>query len=96
MRRRRVQIVIQLLHVLAVVPLRAADAKVPLFEHPVFAVPEGEAEAETLVVVGDAGDSVFAPAVGAGAGLFVREGFPDVAIGGVVFANGSLYQRREI
>src|SRR5205823_4889007 len=53
------------------------------------AVPEGQREAESLVVVRDAGQAVLAPAVGARAGVIVREIFPGRAPGTVIFAYGA-------
>ena len=55
----------------------------------VLAVPEGQAEAEALLVVGNAGDAVFAPAVGARAGVIVGEEVPGVAVLAVVLAHGA-------
>src|SRR5208283_3626534 len=54
----------------------------------VLAVPQRQREAETLVVVGDAGQAVLAPAIGAGAGLVVTEVIPGVAALAVVLTHG--------
>ena len=50
-------------------------------------VPEGEGEAEALLVVGDPAEAVLAPAIGAGAGLVVAEVVPGVAVLAVVLAH---------
>src|SRR5262249_42075920 len=50
--------------------------------------PQGGGEAETLSVVGDAGEAVLTPAVGSRARLVVREIRPRVAGGAVVLAHG--------
>ena len=75
-RRRRVEVPPVLLGVLAVVALGAGQAEDPLLEDRVAAVPEREREAERLPVVADAGEAVLAPAVGARAGVVVREVAP--------------------
>jgi hypothetical protein len=48
-----------------VIALVRVQAEEPLLEDRVFAVPEGERETEPLLVVGNTGDAVLAPAVGA-------------------------------
>src|SRR5262249_4452601 len=53
------------------------------------AVPQREREAEGLVPVGDAGDAVLVPAVGAGARVVVREVLPRGTAVAVVLAHGS-------
>ena len=86
-RRRRVEVPPVLLGVLAVVPLGAGEAEDALLQDRVAAVPEREREAERLAVVADAGEAVLAPAVGARAGVVVREEAPRVAAGAVVLAH---------
>src|SRR5205809_420817 len=87
--RRDVEIEVVLLDVLAVIALRARETEEALLEDHVAAVPEGQREAESLGVVGDAGQAVLAPAVGARAGVIVREIFPGRAPGTVIFAYGA-------
>src|SRR5262249_42106133 len=87
-RRRAVEVEVILLDVLAVVALTVGQPEQPLLEDGVVAVPQGQGEAEALPVVGDAGQPVLAPAVGAGAGLVVAEIIPGVATLAVVLANG--------
>ena len=67
-RRRGVEVEVVLLDVLAVVALAVGQAEQPLLEDRVLAVPQGQREAELLLVVGDAGEAVLAPAVGAASG----------------------------
>ena len=87
MRRRGVQVVVQLLHVLAVVTLRPRQAKKAFFQDRVPAVPQGDREAEYLATVADAGEAVLVPAVGARAGLVVRKVVPGRAVRAVVLAD---------
>src|SRR5262249_32664953 len=84
--RRGVEVVVDLLHVLAVIPLAVGQAEEPLLEDWVLAVPQGQRQAQALLVVADAGDAVFTPAVGAAAGLVVWEMTPGVAVRAVVLA----------
>ena len=88
-RRRAIEVEVVLLHVLAMVAFAVGQPEEPLFENGILAVPEGQAETEVLLVVGNAGDAVFAPAVGARAGMVVREEVPGVAVLAVVLAHGA-------
>ena len=86
-RGRAIEVEVVLLHVLAVVALAVGEPEEALLEDRILAVPQREAEAEALLVVGDAGDAVFAPAVGARAGVIVGEEVPGVARLAVVLAH---------
>ena len=85
--RRRVDVEVVLLDVLAVVPLAVGEAERALLEDGVPLVPEGEGEAQALLVVGDPAEAVLAPPVGPGAGLVVGEVVPGVAVLAVVLAD---------
>ena len=76
-----------LLGVLAVVALLPCQPEDALLEDRVAAVPEREAEAEPLLDVREPGEAVLAPAVGARAGVVVREVVPGRAAGAVVLAH---------
>ena len=89
MRRRAVEVEVVLLHVLAVIALAVGQAEQALLEDRVLAVPEREREAEPLLVVGDAGQAVLAPVIGARARLVVAEVIPGVAVFAVVLAHGA-------
>ena len=88
-RRRRVEVEVVLLHVFAVVALLVGEAEHPLLEDRVDAVPQRDREAQDLRVVAEARDAVFAPLVGARAGLVVGEVVPRGAAGAVVLAHGA-------
>jgi hypothetical protein len=64
-RRRGVEVIVIFLHVLAVISLRARQAEKPLLQERIAFIPQHERQAETLLVVADAGNAVFAPAIGA-------------------------------
>src|SRR3989442_1712101 len=88
-RRRAVEVEVVLLDVLGVVALVAGDAEQALLEDGVAAIPEGQREAEPLVIVRDAGQAVLTPAVGARARVLVGEVFPRRAPGTVVLPHGA-------
>ena len=75
-RRRRVEVEVVLLHVLAVIALRAREPEVALLQDGVALVPQRHREAEPLVIVRDAEDAVLAPAIRPRARVVVREGRP--------------------
>jgi hypothetical protein len=84
-----VEVVVEFLDVFAVVALGVGEAEEAFFKDGIFFVPEGEGEAEALLAIAEAGEAIFAPAVGAAAGVVVGEVFPGVAVWGVVFADGA-------
>src|SRR5207249_57608 len=73
MRRRRVEIEIVFLDVLAVIALWSGEAEEALLEDGVVPVPQRQREAEPLVVVRDASDTVLAPAIDARARVVMGE-----------------------
>ena len=89
MGRRAVEVEVVFLDVLAVIAFAVGQAEQAFLEDRVLAVPQGQREAEPLLVVGDAGQAVLAPAIGAGAGLVVAEVVPGVAAFAVVLAHGA-------
>lgn len=89
MRRRAVEVVITFLHVFTVIAFAVGEAEEALFEDGIFSVPKGEGETKTLLIIGNAGEAVFAPMISAGAGLVVAEIIPGVAVLAVVFADGA-------
>ena len=74
----------ELLHVLAVVALGIGEPEHPLLQDGIPTVPQRQRQAPELVVVAEARDTVLAPAIGAGAGLVVRQVVPGVAVRTVV------------
>ena len=88
-RRRAVEVEVILLDVFAMVAFAVGQPEQAFLENRVFAVPQRHAEAQQLHVVGDAGQTVFAPVIGARAGLIVGEVVPRVAVLAVVLANCS-------
>ncbi len=85
--RQVVDVEVVLLHVLAVVALGVGQAEQALLQDRVALVPQGQRQAEALLVVADAGEAVLAPAVGPGPRLVVGEVRPRIAVVAVVLAH---------
>src|SRR5208283_996920 len=85
--RRAVEVEVIFLDVFAVVSLAVGQAEHAFLQDGVFAVPQGNAEAQQLLRIADTGHAVFAPVIGAGAGLVMRKVVPGIAILAVVLAN---------
>jgi hypothetical protein len=84
-----VEIEVALLDIFAVIAFIAGETEHPLLQNRIDAVPQRQCEAQLLSVIGNAGDAVFAPAVGLGACGIVAEVFPGGAIRAVVLAHRS-------
>ena len=89
MRRRGVEVVIKLLHVFAVIALAVRQAEKPLLQNRVLPIPEGQSQTEALMVVAQAGDAIFAPAIGPAARLVVGEVIPGGPVRTVILADRS-------
>src|SRR5262252_3340961 len=81
-----VEIEVVFLHVFAMVPFAPSESEEAFFEDRVPAIPQGQGKTEPLMVITDPGQTVFAPAVGPGAGMVMRKKVPRGAGGTVVFA----------
>jgi len=95
-RRRGVEEVVQLLHVLAVVPLVAVETVEALLEDGVVLVPQRHRQAEPALAVGDAQQAVLSPAVCPGARRVMGEVVPRLSGGGIVLADRSPLAVREV
>jgi hypothetical protein len=80
MRRRAVEVVVELLDVLAVIALGIGQPEQPLFEDRVAAVPQRQTQAQQQLVVAKAADPVFPPAISPAAGVVVRKILPRRAL----------------
>ena len=81
-----IQVIVIFFDVLAVIALRAAQAEEALLQNGIASIPEGECKTEALVIVTDAGDPVFGPAIGTRAGVVVGEIIPGRSISAVIFS----------
>jgi hypothetical protein len=82
-----IEVEIIFLDVFAVIALAVGQAKQPLLEDRVFAVPQGEGKAQPLFIVTEPGKPIFAPVIGARASLIVSEVIPRVAVFTVILAH---------
>src|SRR5206468_4215344 len=88
-RRGRVEEVVALLDVLAVIALGTSEAEQPLLQDRIAAVPERQREADARLAIADAEEPVLAPAIRAAARVIVGEVVPARAPLGVVLADGA-------
>ena len=89
MRRRRIEVEVILLHVLAVIAFISRQAEQAFFQDGIAPIPQRQREADPLVAVADPADAVFSPAIGARARMVVREIFPGRPVRAVIFADGA-------
>src|SRR5262249_27375489 len=82
-----IEIEVIFLYVLTVIALARGQAEHPLFQDGIFAVPERHREAQQLITVTDAGDSILAPAIRLAARLVVCQVIPGCAVWAIVFAD---------
>src|SRR5713101_2832197 len=80
---------IVLLHILTVIALRVRQAEEPFLHDRVGLVPQGQGKTYQSLIVADAHQSIFAPAISARAGVLMWEEIPRGSIGGIVLADGS-------
>src|SRR5215510_3117144 len=71
------------------ITLAVGESKEPLFQNRIALVPESQGKAESLLVIRDAAQPVFAPSIGARAGLVVWEVVPSGAIVAVILSHRS-------
>src|SRR5262249_43612320 len=88
-RRRRVEVEVVFLHVLAVVAFAVGETEQPLLDDGILAVPQRQCEAKELLIIRDSSKAVLAPAIGTGTCLVVAEVVPRIAVGAVVLAHRS-------
>src|SRR4029453_17345215 len=89
MRWRAVEVEVVFLDILSVVAFAIGQAEEAFLENGVPAVPEGQSKAQSLIFVGQTGDAVFAPAIGARAGVVVGKIIPGVPAFAVVLPDRS-------
>src|SRR5262249_23161175 len=91
-----VEVEVVFLDVLAVIAFAVGQPEQAFLEDGVLAVPQGQRKAEPLMLVGDAGQAVLAPAIGTRACLVVTEVIPGVAAIAVVLADGAPLSLAEV
>ena len=93
---RGVEVVVGLLHVLAVVALGTGEAEQALLQDRVAPVPQRQREGHAALAVAQAEQPVLAPAIGTAARLVVGERVPGRAVLGVVLAHGAPLPLRQV
>ena len=91
-----VEVVVQLLDIFAVVAFGIGQTEQALFEDWIALVPQSETEAEVELVVAETRDTILAPAVGAAAGMVMRQVFPGIPVLAVILADGAPLPLTEI
>lgn len=84
-----IEVVVAFFDVFAVIALVTAEAEQAFFEDGIASIPENRGKAHQALVIAPPLKAIFAPAVGAEAGVIVREGPPTKPAFGIVFAHGS-------
>ena len=83
-----VEVEVILLDTFAMIAFAVGQPEQAFLKDRIFAIPQGQRETEALLVVGDAGQTIFSPALGARARLVMGEVIPGVAALAVVLAHG--------
>ena len=78
------------------IPLAVVQPEQTFFQDRVLPVPERQREAQSLPVIRNTGQAVFAPTVGPGAGLIMGEVIPGVSAFAVVLPYRSLLPLAEV
>src|ERR1700732_961358 len=78
-RGKSVEVVVILLHILAVIAFLIRKAEQPLFQYRVLFIPQREREANMLMTIADARDAVFTPAIRSRTSVVMGEVIPSVS-----------------
>ena len=84
-----VEVEVVFLHILAMIAFVARQSEQTLLEHRITLIPQRQREANELVTIRDARQSILVPAVSSGTGVIVREILPGVSVRAVIFADGA-------
>ena len=84
---RAVEVEIIFFNVFAVITLAVRQPEHAFFQDRILAIPQGQAEAQQLLIVADSGDTILTPVIGARAGLVMREVVPRVSVIAIVLAD---------
>jgi hypothetical protein len=95
-RRCAVEVEVILLDILTVIAFAVGQPEQAFLEDRVLAVPQGQREAEPLLIIGNAGQTILHPTIGTRARLIVAEVIPGVAALAVVLAHSSPLSLAEV
>ena len=82
-----VEIVINLFHVLAVIPLPVGQTKESLLENGVAPIPEGERQAKVLLIIRPARNPIFTPPISPAPGVIMRKISPSITARAIILTN---------
>src|SRR5262249_49884397 len=88
-RRRRIEVVVTLLAVFAVIAFAVGETEEAFFQNRIALVPQSDRETDVLMVIADAEQTVFAPAIGATARDVVTERVPRRSAWAIILAHRS-------
>src|SRR5258708_30475337 len=86
---RAVQVEVIFLHVLAMIAFVAGKAEDPFFQDGIALIPQRHSKTDHLSPVADAGPTVFVPPLSARTGVVMRQIFPRISAGAIVFPHGA-------
>jgi len=89
MRRSGVEVVVNFLDILAVIPLIAGETVEAFLQDRVAAIPKGRRKTQALVVIANAADSVLTPAVCPEMRMLKGKIFPSRSFRAVILADGA-------
>src|SRR5262249_38932813 len=75
-RRRRIEVVVDLLDILAMIRLGVRQSEQTLLQDRVLPIPQGEPQTKALLLIAQPRDAILAPAIRAAPRVIVREVFP--------------------
>src|SRR5262245_18062097 len=96
MRLRGVEIIIDVLHVLAMIAFAIRTSEKALFQDRIFSVPQRQREPKVLLVVADPGQTVLAPAICPAAGVVVGKVIPRGSARRIILSHGAPLAFREV
>ena len=85
--RRAIEVEVILLDILPMIAFAVGQPKQAFLEDRILAIPQGQREAEPLLVVGNTGQTILAPTIGARARLIVAEIIPGITTFAIVLTH---------
>src|SRR5262245_3683033 len=82
-----IEVEVIFLYILSMVGFTVGQPEQAFLENRILTIPQGQCEAEALVVIAQAGQPILTPAIGPRAGLIVGEVIPGIAAVAVVLAH---------
>src|SRR5262245_29797253 len=87
MGRRRIEVEVTFLLILAVIAFIAGKPKDTFFQHRIASVPQRHSKTDQLMAIADAGEAVLVPAIGTRSGMVMRERVPGGPVSAIVLTD---------